>query len=254
MQVFFTFMAISGFVWWPKLLLEIKEQHLLRFVAHCYQPLHFKHTTVRSYLCGIRFTYLRHGTHNPRSTGWMLSLDTIMSAVKKIQAVQKYTWLPITINIVCVLCSVLTDGLFTPYTDFLMKAVCSLGFFTLLRCGEFTPHRDLAMDSIVFAHDNSHFELNRRQSKTDPMCLGITLAIFAVNKPSFAVKCMQENLAARRQSGTTAKDPLFVTQDNVPLGGAYYIKHFKLTLTVCGFDADLFNGHSLRIGTTTSAA
>ncbi|XP_071100692.1 uncharacterized protein [Haliotis cracherodii] len=258
-QAFLTFMAMCGFVWQPRVLPPLSEDSLLLFVAHCHQRLHLRYTTIKSYLCGVRFTYLRHNVPNPWCSRNLLRVETIMKAIKKEQGVNPSVRLPITVDILQQIWITLEKGLFSPFTDLLMKTVCSVAFFGFLRCGEFTcDHFDakfhLSLSSVVFRPDCTSFDLTLKSSKTDPFRRGITLSIHAVPTSYCPVRCLQEFIHHRRAMGAAQHDPLFVNEQNIPLTRSFFIQKLKHTLSMTGYDQEKYNGHSFRIGAATSAS
>ncbi|CAC5419423.1 unnamed protein product [Mytilus coruscus] len=48
-------------------------------------------------------------------------------------------------------------------------------------------------------------------------------------------------------------DPLFISQNSLALERNYFINCIKQVLSICGFNPDHYNGHSLRIGAATTA-
>ncbi|KAL5004611.1 hypothetical protein ScPMuIL_018067, partial [Solemya velum] len=65
----------------------ISEDILIYFVAHCFQILHIQYSTIKLYLCGLRFHYRRQG-QNPLVTQAGLPLPrlaSILQGIKKLQ-------------------------------------------------------------------------------------------------------------------------------------------------------------------------
>ena len=64
------------------------EDILIYFVAHCFKNLKLLHTTIKLYLCGIRFHYVKSNCEHPFDSAHestILRLNMIMRAVKRIQ-------------------------------------------------------------------------------------------------------------------------------------------------------------------------
>lgn len=76
-------------MWWPVVLTDIScsEEHLSMFVTHCQQHLRMRNTAIKSYLCAIKFTYLRHNVFN----SWLVGL----------RFVQKLSWKQLGGNTAC---------------------------------------------------------------------------------------------------------------------------------------------------------
>lgn len=259
LQAFLTFMTMSGFVWKGELP-PISEDILLQFVAHCAKRVYLCHSTIKSYLCGVRFMYLRAGIDNPWTTGSLTRLQFIVNSVKRNQGCTVNKRMPITSTVLFKLCKVLDElKVFHPYTCGLLKAVCCLAFFGFLRCGEFTCDQfnhqfHLCVDSVVFDKHHSMFTLLLKSSKTDPFRKGISLSFNRTNTTICPVTSMLYYLSKRNLQGQASQDPLFMTIEGVALSRAVFIEHLKRLLSVAGFDSSSYNGHSFRIGAATSAA
>ena len=66
--------------------LTISEEILIYFVAHCCSFLQLKYSTIKTYLVGIRFAYIKAGFQDPCcfvNGQPFLRLQTILKAVKK---------------------------------------------------------------------------------------------------------------------------------------------------------------------------
>ena len=59
------FLLLHGNVWKSNEMPPVSENLLMRFVAFCDEHKHLKYNTVKLYLCGIRFYYLKHAGFNP---------------------------------------------------------------------------------------------------------------------------------------------------------------------------------------------
>ena len=66
----------------------ISEEILFYFVVHCFSFLQLKYSTMKTYLAGIRFVYIKAGSQDPCcfvNGQSFLRLQTILKAVKKSQ-------------------------------------------------------------------------------------------------------------------------------------------------------------------------
>ena len=61
LQCLLTFLTMSGVIFNLPNLPAVSEEMLIYFVTHCYTSLHLKWSTIKLYLAGIRFHYLRAG-------------------------------------------------------------------------------------------------------------------------------------------------------------------------------------------------
>ncbi|XP_048254616.1 uncharacterized protein LOC125381595 [Haliotis rufescens] len=228
---------------WSSSLPPISEELLLRFVAHCHKHQNLRYATIKTYLCGVRFMYLKAGVPNPWTLGNLTRLHTIVGAVKRQQGCTVYVRLPITSSILTKLCHLLDQGVFTSSLNIMLKAVCCLAFFAFLRCGEFTcdrfsPHVNLCFNSV----------------KTDPFRKGVNIVLHRMNTAICPVHNMLTYMYHRKQSGTSPHDPLFVSPSGSALSRKFFIQCLKTLLSMAGYDDKAYNGHSFRIGAATSAA
>ena len=119
----------------------LSETLLQYFIAYCFSVLKLQCCTVKNYLAGIRFVYLRAGIDtclNDPASPSMSRLQTLLRGYKKLQGGYSKQRLPITYNILTRLVNTLRNRVFGAYEDLVMQAMCSLAFFGFLRCGEFT--------------------------------------------------------------------------------------------------------------------
>ena len=119
----------------------INENTIVYFIVYCFHNLKLKFCTIKLYLAGIRYAYIRAGCANRliSNAGTPLtSVSNILNAVKRIQGQQRKTRLPITFNILCKIVYHSRKGVFSPYIDVMLEAACTLAFFVFLQCGEFT--------------------------------------------------------------------------------------------------------------------
>ena len=89
-----------------------------------------------------------------------------------------------------------------------------------------------------------------KASKTDPFRQGVTLHLGRTGADLCPVVAVLEYMVAR---GSEA-GPLFMWQDGRYLTRASFVKEVRAALTVAGFNAADFAGHSFRIGAATTAS
>ena len=128
---FIRFLLLNGIACISQQLPPISEDVLIYFVAHCFTVLKLRHTTIKLYLCGIRYTYLKRGFPNPLETSigeFLPRLTLILNSVKRIQGVQSVKRLPITFSILRQICLKLRKGIFNKYIDCLIETACIVAF------------------------------------------------------------------------------------------------------------------------------
>ena len=147
--------------------------------------------------------------------------------------------------------------MFSPYIDCLMETACVIAFFGFLRCGEFTVLHSFDPDINVCSEDvtinDDHATLHLKSSKTDPFRLGINIFLFATGSSVCPVPSLKKFIEMRNCL-TTDKDPIFILDNGLALTRSYFIQHLRIILSTLGFNSDLYNGHSFRIGAATTAA
>lgn len=182
-----------------------------------------------------------------------MSLQLALNGIKRADGGPRRVRYPITFNVLSVMC-----GLFTRFVDATIETACIVAYFGFLRCGEFTcgatfnSSFNLCVGDVTFAGD--HLILMLKTSKTDPFRYGIPIKLFC-NTKLVCHKCVLSDYVHQRVSmGATPSDALFVTNNNKPLTRSDFISLTRQTLQTCGFQPELYHGHSFRIGAATSAA
>lgn len=240
----------------------ISEQMLMYFVAHCDENLHLSYSTIKLYLSGIRFFYLKMKGFNPlenMSGQPSPCLQTILNGVKKKQASThvKRTRLPITSSILCKICHLLHSGLFDMFTSSLLEAACTAAFFGFLRCGEFTVLSEINVNDCLLTQDVMCFEnsvvLNLKQSKTDPFRKGVQIQLFKTNTNVCPVSAIHKYLDLKARAFSRVPNPFFVTKEGSVLTRSYFVDKLKFLLCKLGYNPENYNGHSFRIGAATTA-
>jgi hypothetical protein len=259
-QTYTRFLALNNVLWTS--MPPVSEAILIMFVAHCFSVLKLQHSTIKSYLCGIRFAYLSTSTPSPftDSDGKQLcGLQTILKSVKKHCHSPAKPRYPITSTVLKQLCTTLQLGLFSPYTDFMLQAVCNVAFFGFLRCGEFTctsvfkPTVNLCFGDVSFTED--HVLLTLKASKTDPFRKGVVITLFDTQQSIInPYTILRRYCHMRELAGAAPTDPLFITQTGLPLDRATFLSLLKTVLQHIGLDSAYYSGHSFRVGAASTCA
>ena len=87
LRSFQTFLLMTNLAHHMDPLPRVSEDVLCLYIAHCYKNLHLRYTTIKLYLCGIRFAYLRSGVPCPliEHANSSVRINTLLNAVKRIQ-------------------------------------------------------------------------------------------------------------------------------------------------------------------------
>ncbi|CAG2187298.1 unnamed protein product [Mytilus edulis] len=155
--------------------------------------------------------------------------------------------------------SVLRKGYYTPYVDILLEAACVTAYFGFLRCGEFTvlhsfdSECNVSIEDIRFFKDKVTFHL--KASKTDPFREGVDIHLFASGASVCPVLSLERYMdyRTRKFKDSKSQDAFFVMENRKALTRNYFISSLKNILAVLGYNSDLYNGHSFRIGASTTA-
>ena len=242
----------------------ISEDILIYFVAHCVSSLHLKYSTIKTYLAGTRFAYIKAGFQDtscfPNGQPF-LRLQAILKAVKKSQDNIVKPRLPITSSILSQICRTLRSGFLGAYEDLILETAFCLAFFGFFRCGEFTsksnafdPLTDLSIQDIHLNRRDNYFTLRLKVSKTDPFRRGVSLSYFATEHSICPLQPMLALMQTRMAMAAQPPDPLFTTLAGTPLTRAFVIDKLKIILSKQGYNPALYSGHSFRIGAATTAA
>ena len=89
-----------------------------------------------------------------------------------------------------------------------------------------------------------------KESKTDPFCLGHTITVGATNSKICSVQALEKYISLRPPIG----GPLFIHASGKPLTKQVLTTKTRQLLTLSGFNASNYAGHSYRIGAVTTAA
>ncbi|CAC5376001.1 unnamed protein product [Mytilus coruscus] len=184
----------------------------------------------------------------------------IMRAVKRIQGEHNpKPRLPITFQVLGRICNSLRAGVFSTFTDCMLETACTVAFFGFLRCGEFTvsKHFDSTVNLSVTDVEilDSYAILHLETSKTDPFRKGVSIQLHKSDHTFCPFSAIKKYIAIRkgREAAFCFSDPLFVKENGSALDRDFFIRSLRHVLDICGYNSSLYNGHSFRIGASTSA-
>ncbi|CAC5421475.1 unnamed protein product [Mytilus coruscus] len=94
-----------------------------------------------------------------------------------------------------------------------------------------------------------------KASKTDPFREGVDIHLFASGASVCPVLSLERYMEFRNRKFKDSKtqDAFFVMENRKALTRNYFISSLKKILAVLGYNSDLYNGHSFRIGASTTA-
>lgn len=237
----------------------ISEDILMNFATHCHINLGLAHSTIKLYMCGLRFNYLINGLDNPFGTD-MPRLHLLLRGIRRNDSKPQRLRLPITGQVLSQLISTLQRGVHGAFTDVMLQAVCTTAFFGFLRCAEFTcgdhfdPDVNLCVSDVRFQKDSACLQL--KQSKTDPFRKGVTIRLFC-NGTACCPTCHLHTYSLTRNKHVPPRsdmDPFFVTEGGQPLARRAFLFLLKDTFLAANIVFDHYTGHSFRIGAATSSS
>ena len=208
------------------------------------------HSTIRTYLAGVRHIHIVHGPGNPLEG--KLRLNLVLKGINRVKPRPNCPRLSVTPLIMTALKSALeTQPCFE-------RAACCVGFFGFLRCGKFTvpsanayKERHLSItDVAVDIHTNpSTIAIRIMFSKTDQFGLG-TIYLGRTSDSICPVSAVLQYLVVR----PSGEGSLFVTSQGTPLTKPNFVNRVKEMLGQVGLDTSHYKGHSFCIGVATTAA
>jgi hypothetical protein len=110
----------------------ILEEILIYFVAYCFRHLNLHYSTIKLYLCGIRYKYLQNNVQSPfekPDQSNLKKLALILKYIKRLQEVMPRIRLHITFDILEKICYRLRKGFINNFVDCLIETTCTVAFF-----------------------------------------------------------------------------------------------------------------------------
>ena len=188
------FLASNGVIWIGKRMPPISEDILIYF-----------HTTIKLYLCGIRFHYVKSNCEHPFDSAHestILRLNMIMRDVKRIQGEHNPKQrLPITFQVLERICNSFRSGVFSTFTDYMIETVCTVAFCFFFEVWEFTilqnfdPTTNLCVADVEIFY--SYANLPLKASKSDPFRKGVTIQLHISNHNICPLSVFKKYLAVR---------------------------------------------------------
>ncbi|CAG2244444.1 unnamed protein product [Mytilus edulis] len=125
--------------------------------------------------------------------------------------------------------------------------------FTVMNVDKFDPLTSLCISDIILKTDYAILRL--KESKTDPFRKGIDIKLFKIDNSICPFLALKRYLSIRHSEFGIGfpSDPLFITGNREALTRQFFLVKLKNILELCGYDPNLYNGHSFRSGAATSA-
>lgn len=215
--------------------------------------------TIRSYMAAVRNLHVELGLPDPTRDATLLprvlrGIDRTFGTATTLRR------LPITMPVMRKLIAALEgSGILAPTDRLMLKAAVLLAFHGFLRCGELTvpcgqynAGRHASRGDVQLSLSPPSLQLRLKFSKTDPFGQGVTVHVGPAEHPYCAVAAMIAYLATTRGQ---PHDPLFRYRNGTALTRKAFAEEVRRLLVVARVpDAELYSGHSFRIGAATTAA
>ena len=130
-------------------------------MTYCVNHLHLQYSTIKLYLCCIRYNYLVKTRETIFETSALPRVQAALTGIKRLQGVctsfNKTHYKTVLKKYI----SSLSMGLLDSYTSLMLKAEMTTAFFGFLRGGEFTidqvynKHVHLSLQDLVFYQDRT---------------------------------------------------------------------------------------------------
>lgn len=239
----------------------LREQVLCQFVSSLAKD-GLKHTSIKTYLSGIRNLQIRAGLGDPFKRTQPL-LELVLWGIKMEQTNKSpqptRSRLPITPVILAGIRGVWEQDC-TNKDHIMLWAACFTCFFVFLCSGEITvpsakeydtgahlSYGDVTLDSVS---EPSCVQVRIKASKTDPFRQGVSVFLGATSNKLCPVAAVAAYLAVC----PTSPGPFFLIQSGQPLTLSLFVNRVKETLDGAGIDSWRYSGHSFRIGAASTAA
>ena len=258
-ETFLTFILMQRLFTYGSTLPILTEDLLLSFISYCYHQLQLKYSTIKLYLCRIRYNYLVQTSYPVIDISALPRLHAALTCIKRLQGTDKLQKRPITRQLMGRILSYLPSLVKDNYTVVLLKAVLTCSFMGFLRCGEFCvkqtydPNINLSLEDLIFYPDRASLTL--KQSKTDPFRKGVTINLYATKNdlcPRSALLAYIKLRNAKFPLFVLAGSPLFLTAAARPMTRGYFINHLQYILRCLGLNEREYSGHSIRRGSANT--
>ena len=227
---------------------------MLRYFCAYLSP-SVRHATIELYLSPIHLHHIQQEYQDPtRDT----LLQYVIKGIKRTQSVNTRQRLPITVQVLKALKTVLHNSPQLTYHDKRMLwAAFAMAFYGFLRAGELRPKTVNSFDSATtllwsdVTTTATALMLHIRASKTDPFHHGCTITIGATATSTCPLNAVQPYRAIHQHQPSS---PAFTFQDGSLLTRQRLTILLREIFLRAGFDPDKYASHSFRIGAATTAA
>ena len=231
---------------------------LSAYISHSHSVSSIRVPTIRAYLCGISFfTKLTTGSPHPFTQHPQITLQ--LKGLQRSEPSLPPTRLPLTIDILTACIQTIRSGYANQHVSSTLESMFLLAFYGFLRCSEFTTTNSNFNPAIhpclsdLSIHDENTITFTIKQSKASQF-RKIPIYLFRLNSPISPYESLANHILYRQSIHALPSDPLFTNEHGTIATGTWFHHHLRQILTISGFSAENFSGHSFRIGAASTAA
>ncbi|VDI59236.1 Hypothetical predicted protein [Mytilus galloprovincialis] len=247
-----SFVAFCNLIGIP--VVPLSQENLARYIAHLSRRL--KYNSLCNYLSIIRILHLEAGYSSPIDTHLV---SNVLKGARRVLGDVNTAKLPITPKILFKIFAIIS---FNDTKDVAFWAACLVAFFSFFRksnlltpsVNDFDPDRHLSRHNVFFREDGVLLRISKSKTiQFAERCLDIPLPAIK-NSPLCPSQALLLNF--KMVPAVQTPSPAFLYQngeDTIPLTYAVFLARLKTVLSIIGFDASLYSGHSFRRGGATFA-
>lgn len=210
-----------------------------------------RHSTIRSYLAGVRSFHVESGFPDPTENAKLL--HRMLQGVRRVQGQASKPKMPVTLALLERLASFIDWSSHDQAMLFASWCVASGG---LLRSGEFTsfsgnPAPLLRNRNLSALRCDGGFlfrSLHLEASKADPFRKGVDIVLGHSPSRANALNAMAAYDRLRPPQARVPDAPLFAFANGQPLSKSACVDSLRAAVQVLGLDSGAFSGHSFRRG------
>lgn len=247
-----SFVAFCNLIGIP--VVPLSQENLARYIAHLSRRL--KYNSLCNYLSIIRILHLEAGYSSPIDTHLV---SNVLKGARRVLGDVNTAKLPITPKILFKIFAIIS---FNDTKDVAFWAACLVAFFSFFRksnlltpsVNDFDPDRHLSRHNVFFREDGVLLRISKSKTiQFAERCLDIPLPAIK-NSPLCPSQALLLNF--KMVPAVQTPSPAFLYrngEDTIPLTYAVFLARLKTVLSIIGFDASLYSGHSFRRGGATFA-
>ena len=239
-ELFQTFLSSSGL----RSSLPVQSHLICLFVAFLYQR-NYAAASIRTHLSALAYPHNLLGLKDPTGSFLVSKLLRGVSVLVPSEDVR----LPITLDILKSLISVISQSSKSVFEAKLYKAMCCVAFYGFMRCSEICkgPHC-LQLNQVKF-FGFSHLTITMTSFKHNTAGKLFTLRLNSKPDVSDPVVNLDNYLELRG----THQGPLFCSPTGAAISPTTFRNRLKGYFAIMGLDSKQFKSHSFRIGAACHA-